>query len=254
MGRRVLVTAAASGIGASIAAAFVAAGDRVEICDVDASALDRFGDTHPTVGVSQVDLSDGAAIDAWLDGALGRLGGVDVLVNNAGVKGPTALVEDVAPEEWSATLAVCLDSHFRCVRRVAPLLKEQGSGSVINLSSTAGLYGYGMRTPYAAAKWAVVGLTKSLAIEFGPHRVTCNCICPGSVAGERMERVIAAEAEQRGEPVDAVRREYLAGQSIERFVEPDEIAGLCLYLASDAARMVTGQAISIDGHTEAFHL
>lgn len=151
-------------------------------------------------------------------------------------------------------MAVCLDSHYRCVRRVAPVLKAQGAGTVINLSSTAGLFGYGMRTPYAAAKWAVVGLTKSLAIEFGPHRVTCNCICPGSAAGARMQQVIAAEAEQRGVPAAQVEREYLSGQSIERFVEPVEIAQLCLYLASDAARMVTGQAIAIDGHTEAFHL
>jgi NAD(P)-dependent dehydrogenase (short-subunit alcohol dehydrogenase family) len=254
MGRRVIVTAAAGGIGRAIAEAFLALGDRVEICDVDAVALDGFSAAHPDAGVSMVDLADGDAIDAWLDGVLDRLHGVDVLVNNAGVKGPTAFVEDVSPEEWSTTLAVCLDSHYRCARRVAPLMKAQGAGSVINLSSTAGLYGYGMRTPYAAAKWAVVGLTKSLAVEFGPHRVTCNCVCPGSVAGARMQQVIAAEAGQRGVAAAEVEHEYLAGQSIERFVEPEEIAQLCLYLASDAARMVTGQAISIDGHTEAFHL
>lgn len=226
----------------------------MEICDVDAAALDRFASARPEVGVATVDLADGDAIDGWLDVAIDRLGGVDVLVNNAGVKGPTAFVEDVSPGEWASTMAVCLDSHYRCVRRVAPLLKAQGSGTIVNLSSTAGLYGYGMRTPYAAAKWAVVGLTESLAVELGPHRVTCNCICPGSVAGVRMQQVIAAEAAQRGASAADVEREYLAGQSIERFVEPEEIAQLCLYLASDAARMVTGQAISIDGHTEAFHL
>ena len=140
------------------------------------------------------------------------------------------------------------------MRHVAPILKAQGSGTVINLSSMAGMVGYGMRTPYAAAKWAVVGLTKSLAIELGPHDVTCNCICPGSVAGERIERVISAEAAQRSVTADLVRGEYLSGQSISRFVEPSEIAGLCVFLASPAARMISGQAIAIDGHTETYHL
>lgn len=249
-----IVTAAAAGIGRAIAEAFVAEGDQVEICDVDDAALSSMSAANPTVVASRVDLANGDAIDAWLDAAIARLGGVDVLVNNAGVKGPTAFVEDVDPSDWTETIAVCLDSHYRCVRRVAPVLKAQGSGSVINLSSMAGMVGYGMRTPYAAAKWAVVGLTKSLAIEFGPHGVTCNCICPGSVAGERIERVIAAEAAQRGVAPDAVRAEYLAGQSISRFVEPAEIAQLCVYLASPAARMVSGQAIAIDGHTETYHL
>jgi NAD(P)-dependent dehydrogenase (short-subunit alcohol dehydrogenase family) len=254
MDRRVIVTAAAAGIGRAIAEAFVAEGDRVEICDVDDGALEAMAAANPSVHVERVDLADGDAIDAWLDGALARLGGVDVLVNNAGVKGPTGFVEDVDPADWAQTIAVCLDSHYRCVRRVAPVLKAQRRGTVINMSSMAGMVGYGMRTPYAAAKWAVVGLTKSLAIELGPHEVTCNCICPGSVAGERIERVIAAEADQRGVSADDVRAEYLSGQSVSRFVEPTEIAQLCVYLASPAARMVSGQAIAIDGHTETYHL
>ena len=254
MGQRVLITAAAAGIGRSIAEAFVAAGAAVEVCDVDDRALATMAEANPTVGVTEVDLADGDAIDEWLAAAIARLGGVDVLVNNAGVKGPTAFVEDVTPDEWAMTMSVCLDSHYRCVRHVAPILKAQGSGTVINLSSMAGMVGYGMRTPYAAAKWAVVGLTKSLAIELGPHDVTCNCICPGSVAGERIERVISAEAAQRGVTADLVRGEYLSGQSISRFVEPSEIAGLCVFLASPAARMISGQAIAIDGHTETYHL
>ena len=220
MGQRVLITAAAAGIGRSIAEAFVAAGAAVEVCDVDDRALATMAEANPTVGVTEVDLADGDAIDEWLAGAIARLGGVDVLVNNAGVKGPTAFVEDVTPDEWAMTMSVCLDSHYRCVRHVAPILKAQGSGTVINLSSMAGMVGYGMRTPYAAAKWAVVGLTKSLAIELGPHDVTCNCICPGSVAGERIERVISAEAAQRGFTADLVHGEYLSGQSISVSVEP----------------------------------
>jgi NAD(P)-dependent dehydrogenase (short-subunit alcohol dehydrogenase family) len=252
--QRVIITAAAAGIGRSIAAAFVATGAQVHICDVDAGALESFGAEFPTVTTTRVDLRDLNALDAWLSTTLDALGGVDVMVNNAGIKGPTALVEDVQVDEWRECLAINLDSHFVCARRVAPLLKEQGHGSIINMSSMAGMVGYGMRTPYAAAKWAVVGLTKSLAIELGPSGARCNCICPGSVRGDRIDRVIDAEAQQRGVAPQVIAAEYVSGQSIKRFVEPREIADLCVFLASPAASMITGQAIGLDGHSETYHL
>jgi NAD(P)-dependent dehydrogenase (short-subunit alcohol dehydrogenase family) len=254
MHQRVLITAAAAGIGRSIAAAFIGNGARVHICDVDASALASFRTEFPGAVATRVDLCDGAAIDAWVDAAVADLGGVDVLVNNAGTKGPTAFIEDIEPQEWDQCLSVSLDSHFRCTRRVAGLLKAQRSGCVINVSSMAGVFGFGMRTPYAAAKWAIVGLTKSLAIEFGPHDVRCNCICPGTVRGDRMDRVIAAEAQLRGITPEQVTAEYLSGQSIKRFVEASEIADLALFLASPAARMINGQAIGVDGNTETYHI
>lgn len=237
-----------------VAAAFAAQGARVHLCDVDDDALREVRDALPGVTATKVDLADPAALDAWLDAAIADLGGVDVLVNNAGAKGPTACVEDVGLDEWRACLAVGLDTHFLCVRKVAPVMKAQGAGSIVNISSTAGLYGYGMRTPYAAAKWAVIGLTKSLAVELGPYGVRCNAVCPGSVAGDRMTAVIAAEAAHRGVDAAEVEAEYVGGQSIARFVEPSEIADMCLFLASPAAKMVSGQAIAIDGHTETFHL
>ncbi len=254
MSQRVLITAAAAGIGRVVAEAFLARGDQVAVCDVDAAAVEQFRASHPTASAAVVDLADGDALDRWLDEAIVSLGGVDVLVNNAGTKGPTAYIEDVDPSDWSACLTVSLDSHYRCARRVAPLLKQQRGGTIIEISSMAGMYGYGMRTPYAAAKWAVVGLTKSLAIELGPFGVTCNAICPGSVRGDRIDRVIAAEAAQRGVDPQVVADEYVAGQSIKRFVEPSEIADMCLFLSSPAARMVSGQAIGVDGHTETYHL
>ncbi|MFZ4718761.1 MAG: SDR family oxidoreductase [Ilumatobacteraceae bacterium] len=254
MTRRVVITAAAGGIGRVVAEAFVAAGDAVELCDVDAAAVARVAAELPAATATVVDLTDPDAVDAWVAAAIDRLGGVDVLVNNAGIKGPTACVEDVTLDEWRATLAVGLDAQFLCARRVAPVMKRQGSGSIVNISSTAGQYGYGRRTPYAAAKWAVIGLTKSLAVELGPHGVRCNAICPGSVAGERMDGVIAAEAAARGLDPSVVQAEYVEGQSIKRFVQPSEIADMCLFLASPAAAMVSGQAIAVDGHTETFHL
>jgi NAD(P)-dependent dehydrogenase (short-subunit alcohol dehydrogenase family) len=254
MSQRVLITAAAAGIGRVIADTFVQSGATVHVCDVDEFAIENCRATSPLLRASRVDLSDPGSIDVWLDHAIADMNGVDVLINNAGTKGPTALVEDVSYDEWRSCLGVSLDSHFLCARRVVPVMKQQGHGSIINMSSMAGMYGYGMRTPYAAAKWAVIGLTKSLAIEVGPHGVRCNCICPGSVRGDRMDAVIAAEAASRGVTPDVVANEYVAGQSLKRFVEPDDIAALCLFLASDAASMISGQALGVDGHTETYRL
>jgi NAD(P)-dependent dehydrogenase (short-subunit alcohol dehydrogenase family) len=249
-----MITAAAGGIGRVIAECFVANGAVVHICDADVDAVELIRTEIPGVVASVVDVSDNRQIDDWFDRSLAELGGLDVLVNNAGIKGPTAMIEDVEPDDWRECLAICLDSHYLCARRAAPVMKTQGSGSIVNMSSMAGMVGYGMRTPYAAAKWAVVGLTKSLAIELGPHNVRCNAICPGSVAGDRINRVIAAEASQRNVATHVVAAEYVNGQSIKRFVDPQEIADLCLFLASPGAAMITGQAIGLDGHTETYHL
>jgi NAD(P)-dependent dehydrogenase (short-subunit alcohol dehydrogenase family) len=249
-----MITAAAAGIGREIARSFAAVGARVHVCDVDDEALDAFRSEFPDIAASRVDVASEGEIEAWFDDALDDLGGLDVLVNNAGIKGPTALVDDIDYAEWRRCIEICLDSHFLCARRAAPVMKAQGSGVIINLSSMAGMVGYGLRSPYAAAKWAVVGFTKSIAIELGPYNVRCNCICPGTVRGERINRVIAAEAEQRGVSFEQVERDYLQGQSIKRFVEPEEIADLCLFLASPAAKMISGQAIAVDGHTETYRM
>jgi NAD(P)-dependent dehydrogenase (short-subunit alcohol dehydrogenase family) len=254
MSQRVMITAAASGIGRHMAMAFLARGAEVHVCDVDETALEAFRRECPEIGASHVDVTSEAAVEEWFDDALDDLGGLDVLVNNAGIKGPTAPVDDIDFDDWRNCLAVGIDSYFLCARRAAPLLKDQKSGHIINLSSTAGLYGFGNRTPYAAAKWAVIGFTKSLAIELGPYGVTCNAICPGVVRGDRINRVIEGEAHLRGVSFETVAEQIVSGQSLARMVEPDEIADMCLFLASPAARMVNGQAIAVDGHTETFHI
>jgi NAD(P)-dependent dehydrogenase (short-subunit alcohol dehydrogenase family) len=176
------------------------------------------------------------------------------MVNNAGIKGPTHLsmtstsMTGANASPWASTATSSVQgAPPRC-------LKAQKSGTIINLSSTAGLFGFGNRTPYAAAKWAVIGFTKSLAIELGPYKCTANAICPGTVRGDRINRVIQGEADVRGVPFDVVARQMVGGQSIERFVEPEEIADMALFLASPAAKMVNGQAIAVDGHTETFHI
>jgi len=249
---RVAITAAAGGFGLTVARAFASQGASVHVCDVDAAAVAAAG--AEGLVASPVDVSDPARLDGWIDGVLAELGGLDVLVNNAGIAGPTALVEDISVEDWERCLAVGLTSHYRAAARVIPAMKAAGGGSIINISSTAGTYGIGMRAPYVAAKWAVIGLTKTLAIELGPHDIRVNAICPGSVDGDRMRGVIQREAAARRVSAGEVEREYLTGQSIARWVQPSEIADLCLFLASDAARMISGQAIAVDGHTETFHL
>jgi NAD(P)-dependent dehydrogenase (short-subunit alcohol dehydrogenase family) len=248
--QRVMITAGGSGIGWAIARAFADNGAKVHICDVDERALGEATEKYPQIAATHLDITDEEAVDQWFDDALDDMDGLDVLINNAGIKGPTGYVEELKLDDWRECLSVCLDAQFLCARRAAPVMKEQRSGSIINISSTAGLYGYGLRTPYAAAKWAVIGFSKSLAVELGPYDVRVNAICPGSVEGPRMERVIKAEADSRGVAFDVVYKDYVQAQSIKRFVKPEEIADMCLFLASPASKMVTGQAISVDGHSE----
>ncbi len=252
--QRVMITAAATGIGRAMAKAFAEDGARVHVCDVNEQALAKFREDFPEITATLVDVRSEEAIDAWFDQALDDMEGLDVLINNAGIKGPTAPVDDIELAEWRECLAICLDAQFLCARRAAPVMKAQKAGCIINMSSNAGQFGFGNRTPYAAAKWGVIGLTKSLAIELGPYNVRCNAICPGAVRGERINRVIEGEAALRGVGSQIVAAELVSQQSLQRFTEPDEVAQLALYLASPAAFMINGQDIAIDGHVETFHI
>ena len=249
-GLRVLVSAAGAGIGRAIAAAFLDSGAVVRICDVDPEALIRYRRDYPDSHASVVDVGDPAQVDRWLEESLAALGGCDVLVNNAGIAGPTGPIEDCEPADWRLTLSVNLDGTYHCLRRVVPVMKQARSGSIVNISSTAGILGYPLRTPYAAAKWAVIGLTKSLAMELGSYGIRVNAVCPGAVDGPRMDRVIAAEAGSRGIPEDSVRQGYLRQSSLRRFVAVEDIANMVLFLCSGAGAKVSGQALPVDGHTE----
>lgn len=254
MSQRVMITAAASGIGRAIAKAFHEDGAQVHICDANQQALESFREDFPDIAATLVNVRNEADIDGWFDEALDDLRGLDVMVNNAGIKGPTAPVDDIELADWKECLEVCLDAQFLCARRAAPVMKAQKSGLIINMSSNAGQFGFGNRTPYAAAKWGVIGLTKSLAIELGPYNVRCNAICPGAVAGERINRVIEGEANLRGVGSQIVAAELVSQQSLSRFTQPEEIAQLCLFLSSPQAFMINGQDIAIDGHIETFHI
>lgn len=247
---RVLITAGAAGIGAETARAFAETGAEVYVCDRDTTALAAFGRANPGITAIEADVTradDASRVFAEI-GASSK--GLDVLVNNAGIGGPTGPIETLKLQDWQACLSVNLDSLFLYTRLAAPIMKAARSGCIVNLSSTAGILGYPMRTPYAASKWAVVGLTKSLAMELGPWGVRVNAICPGPVEGARIDRVIAAEAAATGKTVDEVRRFYTDASSMRTFITARDIANMIVFLASPAAAKVSGQAIPVDGHTE----
>lgn len=249
-GKRVLVTAGAAGIGRTIVDFCVEAGARLQVCDIDADALAALAKAHPEVGTSLCDVSDRTAVERLFDELEGRLGGLDALVNNAGISGPTKPVEEIADEEWDQTLAVNITGQFYCARRAVPLLKAAGGGAIVNLSSAAGRFGYPLRSPYAASKWAVVGFSHTLAAELGMHNIRVNAILPGPVAGERIDRVIRAKAEQRGISEQAMRDDYLKMTAMRAFVTAEDVAGMVLYLLSDAGALVSGQAIGVDAATQ----
>lgn len=244
-GLRVMVSAGASGIGLAIAQAFTHAGARVQISDISESALAAAIPTLPGGGGWCADASDPDAVDAWFQHALGALGGLDVLVNNAGIAGPTARIEDVTPEQWDETMAVNLRSQFLCARRAISALRQSERASIINLSSIAGRVGYPLRTPYAASKWAVIGLTQSLALELGNDDITVNAILPGIVDSERSRNVTAAKAQARQVSEADMLTEILANVALHRKVPLADVANTALFLASSAGRSITGQNMNV---------
>ncbi|TDT75155.1 NAD(P)-dependent dehydrogenase (short-subunit alcohol dehydrogenase family) [Litoreibacter halocynthiae] len=241
---RVLITAGGSGIGFAMGQAFAEAGAQVWVTDLDVSAVPDDWRS------STVDASSESAMAALFQEVETAWGGLDVLCANAGIAGPTAAVEDVALKDWKACVSVNLEGAFLAAKYAAPLMKWQGSGAMVLTSSTAGIYGYPNRAPYSAAKWGIIGLMKTLAMELGPHGIRANAICPGAVEGPRMEGVLAREAATKGMTRDEVYEGYAKGTSMRSFVEARDVANMAVFLGSDAARLVSGQVIAVDGHTE----
>ncbi|MGF6722066.1 NAD(P)-dependent dehydrogenase (short-subunit alcohol dehydrogenase family) [Paraburkholderia sp. GAS41] len=250
-GLRVLVSGAATGIGAAIAEAFLQVDAKVYVCDVNPSAVESIKSRHAHLHATVADVADRDQVDRVIDDARAKLGGLDILVNNAGIAGPTGPVEDLDPAQWEQTVSTNLNSQFYFLRKAIPVLKETSdSPSIIAMSSVAGRLGYAFRTPYAATKWAIVGLVKSLAVELGPSNIRVNAILPGTVEGERMTRVIAARAESLGVSFETMKDEYLKKISLRRMVTMDDVAAMALFLASPAGQNISGQAMSVDGNLE----
>lgn len=249
-GLRVLVTAGAAGIGRAIADAFLAHGARVYVCDVSREALGKCLAEQPQIVGMPMDVADEAAVDRLFEDVQAKFGGLDVLVNNAGIAGPTTEVENIDPTDWRRTIDVNLTSHFYCTRRAVPMLKQAGEGAIVNISSVAGRLGYAYRLPYAAAKWAIVGMTASLAKELGPHGIRVNAILPGVVEGPRIERVISDRAKALGVSYQDMEKQYLDKVSLRRMVKAQDIANMVLFLCSPAGRNISGQPLSVCGNVE----
>ena len=255
--RVAVVSAAASGLGLAIAEALRSDGWLVYICDVDAAALAALDDGFMARPCDVSDAVGVRAFFAWLEADLAHRGlsGIDLLVNNAGIPGPTARVEDQPRDAWVATVNVNLNGTFFMSKAAIPLLRRRAPGSaIITMSSTAGLFGCPLRGPYVATKWALIGLTKTMAMELGPEGIRVNAICPGSVEGPRIDRVIAADAAERGLTTDDVEREYKRQTSLRTFAIKEDVAAMVQYLMSPAGARISGQALAIDGHTESLSL
>lgn len=248
-GLRVMISAGAAGIGLEIAHAFAREGARVHLCDVDDAALAALGRSDPELGTTRCDVADRNDVARFFDDALARLGGLDCLVNNAGIAGPTGRVEEIDPSEWDRCLAIDLTGQFNCVRLAVPLLRQSGNASILNVSSLAGRLGFPMRTPYAAAKWGVIGLTRSLAMELGPDRIRVNALLPGIVAGERQNRVLSAKAKARGISFEEMERLAFSYTSLKEYVTAEQLADLVCFVASPRGRLISGQALSVCGDT-----
>jgi NAD(P)-dependent dehydrogenase (short-subunit alcohol dehydrogenase family) len=250
-GLRVLISGAGAGIGAAMAEAFLQAGANVYVCDVVPSALESLKQKHPALHTGVADVAVREQVNAIVDDARAKLGGLDLLINNAGIAGPTGEVENIAAADWERTISTNLNSQYYFLNKAVPILKETSDApAIIAISSVAGRLGYAYRTPYSSTKWAIVGLVKSLAIELGPSNIRVNAILPGVVQGERMDRVIAARAESTGVTFEAMRDEYLRKISLRRMVTVDDIAAMALFLASPAGHNISGQAISVCGNVE----
>lgn len=248
--QRVLITAGASGIGKTIAESFLAQGDSVAVVDVDKEAVAVFQQEHPDAICQYADVTDEIAMKKLFQKLEQHWGSLDIVCANAGTAGPAGNIEDLDLMAWQRCLAVNLDGAFVTAKEAVRLFKQQRSGLLLFTSSTAGLMGYPYRSPYATAKWGVIGLTKTLAMELGKYNIRVNALCPGAVEGDRMDLVIQHEAKARQVTEDEVRQDYVRGVSMKTWVKAQDIANMALFLASPAGHKISGQALSIDGHTE----
>lgn len=249
-GKRVVVTAGAQGIGLVIAKTFVEAGAQVHICDVNADGLSAAQKSMPGVTASLTDVSDEAQVDAMFADLKARWGTMDAMINNAGIAGPTAKVEEITLTDWQRTIGINLTGIFLCTRRAVPMIKAAGGGSVVNMSSVAGRLGYPLRTPYSASKFGVVGLTKTWAMELGPSNIRVNAILPGTVKGDRVEQIIAAKAVAAGVSQDEMRTRFVEKVSMRRMVTAEDVANQILFICSPAGAMISGQSLSVCGNME----
>lgn len=249
-GQRVIVTAGASGIGLGIARRFMAAGALVFICDVSQQAVARALADYPKLFGAAADVAREDHCRDIVDEARAEMGGVDVLVNNAGIAGACAAIEDIEARDWIRSFDVNVHGAFYMMKAVTPGMKAQGSGSIVNISTGSVFTLPAGRADYVASKWAIEGLTRTAAKELGPSGIRVNAVRPGFVNSERMRDILSAKAEEAGTTLAQEEQVFLDYISMRTKVEPDEIGNMAVFLASEAAMHVTGQMISVDGNIE----
>lgn len=249
-GMRVLITAGASGLGRKTAETFHSRGARLHICDISAEHGAAAIAAMPGTGFTLTDVADPDQVDKLFDDVAAQLGGLDALINNAGIAGPTARVEDIAPEDWQRTMAVNVNGQFYCARRAVPMLRAAGGGSIVNLSSIGGHLAYPLRLAYATSKRAVLGLTETLAAELGPDGIRANAVLPGPVDSQRLDDVLHARAKAKGTTYEQVKETLVGNMALRRLVRPQDIANMILFLCSDAGSNISGQNIRVCGYTE----
>ena len=246
----VVITAGASGIGFNIANGFADRGATIFVCDIDEEKINHINNTENNIHAFNADVGVSEDVEKFFDFIKTYTQHIDVLINNAGIAGPTARVEDVTPKEWERSIAVSLNGMFFCTRLAVPMLYNANGGSIVNISSSAAHHGYPFRTPYTSSKWGIIGFTKTIAMELGPKGIRVNAICPGSVNGPRIDSVIQKEAELRGVSFDHVKSGYERQVSLRTFVEAEDVTNTILFICSDTGAKISGQSLFVDGHTE----
>jgi len=250
--KKFIISAAGDGIGFAISKLIVQEGGKVYLTDIDLKKINKINSNkkfNNKIFATKLDANNYEDVKKYFF-SLKKLNKIDGLINNVGIAGPTKYLEKISSEEWKSTLETNLNSHFYFTKFSIPLLRNNKSGSIVNISSTAGLFGFPQRTPYAASKWAIIGLTKSLAMELGKYKIRVNAICPGSVKGDRMKRVINSKAKLLKTTPNKIQKEFESMTSISSFVTKEDIASMIIYLLSDQSKNISGQSISVDGNTE----
>jgi len=251
--KKIIISAGASGIGWATTKVCVAKGASVYLCDIDLKAINKVKKHrlyNKRIFVSEADASDEMQVMDFFSKIKGKFKNLDALINNVGIEGPTRPIEKLDSNEWENTLHVNVNSHFYFTKQAIPLLKKSKNGSIINISSVAGIMGYPLRSPYAASKWAVVGVTKTLAMELGKYKIRVNAICPGTIKGDRMKRVIRDKAKFEKVSAKTIENDFVSMASMRSWINPEDIGNMCAHLISDEANKVSGQVIAVDGNCE----
>ena len=251
--KKIIISAGASGIGLATTKVCLSRGAYVYLCDINDKSLKKLN-KHPLKNkrlfIYQCDASNEEQVALFFNKVKKKTKKIDALINNVGIAGPTGSLEKLKSKDWEKTLHVDVNSHFYFTKKVIPLIKKSKNGSIINISSTAGILGFPLRSPYAASKWAIIGITKTLAMELGRFNIRVNAVCPGTIKGDRMKRVIRDKAKFTKVSTKSVEKDFISMSSMKKWIMEEDIGKMCSFLISDESSKVSGQVISVDGHTE----